>query len=170
MNQIRNKHCTPRTVWFGLFFLMLTGFLIAGYAVQSGALAGPQEKKKEKKESDMDMMCPMMAGMKGVDLYGDSPALLLARAKALKLNEKQISQLKEIAESSRKKAREVLTAEQQKEIDKAPKGPLSIMQVTKLRMKEMMADKKMQHMCPMCMKMMQQKREKEDAKEKKEKE
>jgi hypothetical protein len=53
MNQIRNKQRTPRTVWFGLFFLMLTGFLIAGYAVQSGALAGPQEKKPEKKDSDM---------------------------------------------------------------------------------------------------------------------
>ena len=139
---------------------------LAGYGVQVGLRA--QERKNNERErpsvkqDQQDakmgmMMCPMMGAMKGISLHADSPALLLGRQDALKLSDEQVKKLKEIAESARRDARQVLTEDQREQLAEAPKGPLSMMEVCQLRMQEMKGkDQESGAMCPMCMKMMKE--------------
>lgn len=114
--------------------------------------------QKAGKPAKPQMQCPMMAGMKGMKFFADSPAVLLSRAEELGLTDKQKKRLERIQEKARRKAHEVLTAEQQKTLKDAPKGRLSMMDLAMTRMKTMMAGKKPHGMmCPTCMKMMMQK-------------
>ena len=109
------------------------------------------------------MQCPMMAGLHGLELYADGPAVLLARADELGLTALQKKQLEEIRESARKQAREVLTEEQRGRLKGEPEGPLSPMALSRARMAKMKDKEDM--MCPMCMKMMQMMKEKMRQKE-----
>lgn len=141
-----------------LLSLLLVGLLAGGYGLEPLVHAeNPQEEAEDTPETSkpkMEMMCPMMAGLKGVDLYADSPTLLAARAEELGLSEEQKKQLEKIATSARQNARDLLTAEQRDALEELPEGPLSMMQISKMRMKKMAeSDSKM--MCPMCMKKMQ---------------
>ncbi len=142
--------------------LLLVGVLAAGYGLQALVYAQDSQKGEdapEKPKAEMQMMCPMMTALKGVELYADTPALLTAQAEKLKLTDEQKKQLKEIAKSAQEEARKVLTAEQRQALEKLPQGPLSMMQIAKMQMKDKKdgGDEKM--MCPMCMKMMQKKSE-----------
>lgn len=157
----RRSNFVPQRLTFGLFVFLLAGFLLAEGAVPSGA------QNQKKKKGKMAMKCPMMAGMKGVDLYADSPEVLLARAEHLELSKKQKARLEKIATAARRRARRVLTEEQRKEIKNAPHGPLSMMEITKLRMKDKGHEKEKGHMCPMCMKMMHKMMEKKKGRKEK---
>jgi hypothetical protein len=67
--------------------------------------------------------------------------------------------------AARRRARRVLNDEQREQLKEAPKGPLSMMQLSRSGMKKGGPGKGM--MCPMCMKMMQKMRQKEGAPKKK---
>lgn len=148
------------------FFVVALLLGLAGYGVQVGLRAQegknnererPSAAKQDQKDAKMGMMCPMMACMKGVNFHADSPALLLGRQDALKLSDEQVEKLKEIAESARREARQVLTADQREQLAEAPTGALSMMEVCQLRMKEMKGeDQQSGAMCPMCTKMMKE--------------
>ena len=97
------------------------------------------------------MMCPMMAGLSAVRMYADGPAALLGRAEELGLTADRQKKLKEIEESARRQAREVLTDKQRGQVGKPADGSLSMMEMARLGMK----GKAMDGCCPMCMKMMQ---------------
>lgn len=104
------------------------------------------------------MQCPMMAGMSGIKMSADSPMLLLSQAEELGLSEEQQKKLDEIANAARQQARKLLTPEQQEKLKGFPEGSLTMMDLCKMRMKKMMAEKKQDGMmCPMCMKMMREK-------------
>ncbi|MBW3542802.1 MAG: hypothetical protein KY476_21275 [Planctomycetes bacterium] len=98
-----------------------------------------------------------MAGLKGVELFADSPAVLLARAKDLELTEQQIQQLQRLEESTRQQVRELLTEEQRRHLQDVPKDRLSMMELCMHRMQDMPAaqDGEAGPMCPMCRRMME---------------
>ena len=148
---------------------LLIGLIAVGYGVQKAVFAQvpeqdaqqqddrePQQKQAQGKPK-MQMMCPMMAGLKGVNLYADSPELVLARDTDLELTEQQRTELEKILETARNKAREALTAQQREQLEQAPEGPLSMMQLAKLLKKNDSSEGESRQMCPMCMKMMQEK-------------
>lgn len=116
-----------------------------------------ESSQAEKKEGGMQ--CPMMAAMKDVALFADSPPVLLGQAEQLNLTQQQQEQLQEIGESARKQALAVLNAEQRGQVARAPSGPLSMMQLAKLQKKEETGGEASEDkgMCPMCMKMMRKK-------------
>lgn len=115
------------------------------------------EPAEKAKTPDM-MQCPMMACMKGMEMYADSPAVLLSQAEELELSDEQKEQLEEIEQSARQQARAVLTAEQQEQVSESPKGLLSMKDLCMMRMKNMTGRGGQKHMmCPMCMKMMKKK-------------
>ena len=154
MNLYRNRNRAGR--WSSPVLVLLLGSLVGGYGLQSFALAqnsDQAEAKQAEPKAKMDMMCPMMAGLKGVELYADSPALLKARAEELGLEQEQKERLEEIAESARQQARDVLNAKQRQQLQQAPEGPLSMMQVAKMRA-EAAGENDSKEMCPMCMQMM----------------
>lgn len=137
--------------------LLTVGSLAAVAFLRSDLGAQPPKKPAaERAPSDMKMECPMMAGLKGIDLFADSPAVLQADAKNLKLTEQQLEQLSEIEQSARQRARELLTDEQRQQLEESPDAPLSLMELGMRRMKHMQDGDKGQ-MCPMCMKMMRMK-------------
>ena len=117
--------------------------------------AGEKPPKSDETAKPM-MQCPMMAGMQGLKMYADSPAVLLWEADDLKLTDKQKKRLRKIADSARQKALKLMTPEQQAKLKKLPNEPMSIMDLSMARMKDKM-DHNMPHamMCPMCMQMMQ---------------
>lgn len=139
--------------------LLSVASLAAVAVLRSGAGAqAPQEAQPEREKPHAKMQCPMMSGLKGIDLFVDSPAVLQAEAKDLKLTEQQLERLKEIEQSARRQARQLLTEEQRKQLLDRPEGPLSLMELSMSRMKEkrhMPDGEKSGQMCPMCMKMMQ---------------
>lgn len=143
-----------------------TPWLTAGIVVLAAAVSLAQTPKDERQpagkadESAKAMMqCPMMASMKGMQTFADSPSVLLSQADELGLTAKQKKRLEKIQQKARQKAQDVLTAEQQKKLEDYPKGRISMMDLAMMRMKRMMGQKKQQGMmCPMCMKMMQQQR------------
>ena len=135
MNFRRDQKWVSR--WSLPLLVLFSGSLVGGYGLQSFAQAqnaDQVEAEQGEPKAKMDMMCPMMAGLKGVELYPDSPALLKARAEELGLEQEQKRRLEEIAESARQQARDVLNAEQRQQLQQAPEGPLSMMQVAKMRM------------------------------------
>jgi hypothetical protein len=143
-----------------------TGELVLGLALSAAALFGlhatgaqKEEKAPPREGAGPMMQCPMMAGLHDLHLYADSPSVLLLKGAKLKLTEKQKAQLEKIDAAARRRARRVLNDEQREQLKEAPKGPLSMMQLSRAGMKKGMAGKGM--MCPMCMKMMQKMREKE---------
>ena len=116
-----------------------------------------EEPAEKAKTPDM-MQCPMMACMKGMKMYADSPAVLLSQMEEFELSDEQKKQLEEIEQSARQKARSVLTAKQQEKFGESPKGPLSMKELCMMRMKHMTGqDGQKAMMCPMCMKMMKKK-------------
>jgi hypothetical protein len=117
----------------------------AGQPAQ-GTLGTPGKEDAAEDQPSM-MQCPMMAGMRGIQMYSDGPVMLLARAKELG---------HEIEKSARAKARSLLTDEQRGQLKDLPQKRLSMMELSRLQMKKMMATKQADGMCPMCMKMMQQ--------------
>lgn len=123
------------------------------------ALNAREPSPKTDQTAKPKMQCPMMAGMKGMKVFADGPAVLLSRAGELRLTNKQKQQLADIREKARQRARNVLTAEQQKMLKGTPRGPLSMMDLAMMRMKTMKKPHGM--MCPMCMKMMKMKLMKE---------
>lgn len=140
-----------------------------GHGVQSGARAQDEESRRDRPErterpqqSGDRMMCPMMAGLRGVELHADSPALLAARADELNLTDEQKQQLRDIAKRAREQAREVLDAEQKQQLAEAPEGPLSPMQIARMRMKSGTGDQEKGQMCPMCMRMMRERMQGQD--------
>ncbi|QDT16586.1 hypothetical protein CA12_26920 [Alienimonas californiensis] len=143
---------------YGLCTLAAAGLAFSGAALSPVTAAhGQGQAKQDGSSSPQKMMCPMMAGLKGVELHADSPPLLLAQADELGLSEDQRNSLREIAEAARKQAREALTAEQREELGKMPEGPLSPMQIAKQRMRDGKETAEEKPMCPMCMKMMRKK-------------
>lgn len=155
--------------------LLVTSALAAAYGFapgvgaqvkeQGGREARKNAEKREKqpagKKGERMMMCPMMESLDGLALHADSPALLLARAEELKLTKDQRQRLEQAVESARRQARQVLTAEQRKELEDAPEGPLTMMDLCMLRMKEMKGKPKgKEMMCPMCERMMKMREQK----------
>lgn len=141
----------------GSMILLMMATLTAAVALRSGAGAQTPTKEaaSERGQPDETMMqCPMMAGLKGIDLFGDSPVVLKAKAKDLKLTEQQLDRLKEIEQSARQQARELLTDEQRQQLEPSPDRPLSLMELSMSRMKHMQDGGKPSQMCPMCMKKM----------------
>lgn len=130
------------------------GIVVLAAAV--GLAQAPQDKEKPPQKADESakpmMQCPMMAGMKGMKMFADSPAALLARAEELGLDVKQKRQLEEIEEAARLQTRKVLSDKQWEQLRKAPPGRLSMMEMARMGMK----GKKKDGCCPMCMKMMTQ--------------
>jgi hypothetical protein len=119
---------------------------------------GPSRNADKSAKPKMQCQCPMMASMKGMQTFADSPGVLLSQAKDLGLTDKQKKRIEEILQSARKQARAVLTADQQAKLKDSPQGPLSMMDLCMMRMKKMMGQKKQQGMmCPCCLKMMQKK-------------
>ena len=167
MNTRYTWNMTGRYVSFVL--VLLFGAFAAGCGIQSLAQA-PDPKQgeaaPEKPKAKMEMMCPMMSSLKGVELYADSPVLLAAQAEELGLNEEQKKQLEEIAKSAREQARKIMTPEQRKTLEELPEGPLSMMQIAKMRMKGKKGGGDEKMMCPMCMKMMKKMQEAEEPKKK----
>ena len=139
-------------------FGVSAGFVLLAVTLSQAQV--PQDAGKKPLKADQNaktmMQCPMMAGIKGLTMFADSPAALLSEADDLKLTDKQIKKLRKIEESARQKALKLLTPEQQEQLKKFPKEPLSIMQLSMARMKNRKEqDKPHGLMCPMCMQMMQ---------------
>lgn len=88
--------------------------------------------------------------------HADSPELVLARDKDLELTEQQRTQLEKILETARNKTREMLTDQQREQLEQAPEGPLSMMQIAMLLKKDQANEEESGPMCPMCMKMMKE--------------
>ncbi|MBW3600418.1 MAG: hypothetical protein KY475_24535 [Planctomycetes bacterium] len=81
---------------------------------------------------------------------------MLARDKDLELTEQQRTQLEKILETARNKTREMLTDQQREQLEQAPEGPLSMMQIAMLLKKDQANEEESGPMCPMCMKMMKE--------------
>ncbi|WP_164104505.1 hypothetical protein [Candidatus Laterigemmans baculatus] len=128
------------------------GFQAVAQNAEEGGASAEQQGKM--------MMCPMMEAIKPVHLYADTPAVLLAQEDSLALTEQQQEKLEEITAEARERAREILTEKQRQQLEEAPSGPLSAMQLTKLQRKEGTGNAK-GAMCPMCMKMMQKMKERQ---------
>ena len=148
--------------------------LVALAAFTLPMVAQEQASQKGKKSADhgkaqMAMNCPMMAALKGIELHSDNPALLLARADELELTEEQQRQLHQLVETNRRQAQELLNEQQREQLQDAPEGPLTPMQIAMMRMKGKAAGQTAQEgqMCPMCMKMMQQKHHENGAQQEK---
>ena len=144
--------------------LLAFASLTAVAAFRSGAGAQeeipPRAQKRgnarpERDRADMMMQCPMMSGLKGIDLFADSPTVLQAQKEDLKLTEQQIEQLQQIEQTARRQARELLTEQQREQLQDSPKGPLSMMELSVMRMPK--TGKAPEQMCPMCMRMMRMK-------------
>ncbi|WP_164104484.1 hypothetical protein [Candidatus Laterigemmans baculatus] len=129
------------------------GFVaLAALSLQANAQNQPQKEK-------MMMQCPMMDALKSLQLPADAPPVLLAQDEQLQLTADQKERLREIAETARQQAREVLDEDQREQLEKAPSGPLSPMQLAHTLMKGQMGkrgDGQGKQMCPMCKKMMDQ--------------
>lgn len=158
---MRYKLTMPLAVLIGLSLVIGYSFRPSLQAQQPEERGGRSAQEatgdasaKESEEGKSMMQCPMMAGLKGLDLFADSPEVLRSRAEGLGLSEKQVEQLEEIEESARLKAREVLTEEQQDQLKETPEGRLSMMELSRMRAMKMKKDGDGM-MCPMCMKMMQ---------------
>lgn len=132
---------------------VLTLLVLAALVLLRPGWAQEQDRREDKQADSqpMQMQCPMMAGLKGINLFADSPAVLLAKAEELKLTDEQLEGLEQIQMSARQQARELLTRRQQEHLKDGPEGPLSLMQ---LSMQGMKGGNKSEQMCPMCMKMM----------------
>lgn len=123
----------------------------------------PTQKADESAKPKMQCQCPMMASMKGIKTFADSPAVLLSQGEELGLSEGQKKRLQEIQEQARQDARDVLSIKQQETLKESPKGPLSMMDLGMMRMKKGMGQKEQKGMmCSMCMKMMQKKAQSEE--------
>lgn len=147
--------------------ILLTVASLAGAVLRAGAGAQEQDApnarnqrqdrgQQERPQAEGQMQCPMMAGLKGVELFADSPAVLLAQAKELKLTEQQVQQLERLEESTRTQVRKLLTEEQRQQLEDAPKDRLSMMELCMHRMQNMPSgqDGQAGPMCPMCKQMM----------------
>ena len=112
--------------------------------------------QRERPQAEVQMQCPMIAGLKGVELFADSPPVLLAQAEKLELTDDQVQQLERIEESTRQQVRRLLSEEQRQQLQEAPKDRLSMMELCMLRMQDMPAaqDGQAGPMCPMCKQMM----------------
>lgn len=136
---------------------MLAGVIPVAAVALAQAPRTAEEPVENAKGSAM-MQCPMMACMKGMKMYADSPAVLLSQAEEFELSDEQQQQLEEIEQAARQKARAVLTAKQQEKVGESPKDPLSMKKLCMMRMKKMMEQNgQKQTMCPMCMKVMMKK-------------
>lgn len=136
--------------------VLAVGFGYQVFGQQTAENLERDEANSSEAQRKEGMQCPMMAAMKKVKLFADSPPVLLGQVEKLDLTQQQQRQLQEIGDSARKQALTVLTAEQREQVEKAPSGPLSMMQLAKLQKKEG-ASGKDEGMCPMCMKMMREK-------------
>ena len=141
--------------------LLMVAPLAAVAVFRSGAGAQDEPRAEQRvggqqrDQADMMMNCPMMAGLKGINLFADSPTFLLAQAKDLKLSEQQVEQLEQIQQTARRQARELLTDQQREQLPATAK-PLSMMEICMTRMPK--TGQPPEQMCPMCMKMMQAKK------------
>ena len=151
--------------------LLMFASLAAVAAFRSGAGAQedpPQVQERKKAQpgpdrADMMMQCPMMAGLEGIDLFADSPAVLQAQKDDLKLTEQPIEQLQQIEQTARRQARELLTEQQQEKLQNSPKAPLSMMELCMMRMPK--TGKQPEQMCPMCMRMMRMRDQQQNGKD-----
>lgn len=162
---MRHKQAMLLALLIGLS-LVIGSSIRPSIQAQQPELGGGEPKQEAREESSgkkgkPTMQCPMMAGLKGFDLFADSPEVLRSRAEALRLSGEQIEQLKEIEESARLKAREVLTREQRGQWTKAPEGRVSIMELSQMRAIKMQKNGD-GTMCPMCMRMMQKMKQQRD--------
>jgi hypothetical protein len=121
--------------------------------------AEPANQERPEQADEPGMRCPMMRGLRGVELHADTPAVLRARSRELDLEEEQVEKLKEIEETARQQAREALTPEQREKLEDDPEGPLSMMQLSRLRMRAMVREREPEGMCPMCLRMMREREE-----------
>lgn len=141
--------------------LLVVGAGTMAYALFATAQGQEAERqadgKAESQERQPMMQCPMMAGLKNIEMFPNSPALLLARAEELNLSDEQRQELEEIEQAARQKAHQVLDAEQQEKFKDAPDERQSMMELSQMQMKGMGGEGKMEGMCPMCMKMMGEK-------------
>jgi len=149
-----------RTLWIAASIVVLTAAVSLAQT--------PKDKQKPASKSAQAMMeCPMMASMKGMKAFADSPSVLLSQADELGLTAKQRKRLEKIQQKASQRAHGVLTAGQQKKLKDFPKGRLSMMDFAMMQMKKMMGQKKQQGMMrPMCMKMMQQQKKSAQKQEK----
>lgn len=133
--------------------------LVESYLHHIPTVAQQTENEADAEGNDEpSMQCPMMAGLKGLTLFADSPEVLRSRAESLKLTQEQIAQLQEIEESARQRSLDVLTDEQRDELLPVPDERLSVMELSR-RGAKMKKDGDMK-MCPMCQKMMEKMRKK----------
>ena len=154
-----------------LFVVLTIGVVAVVFVLRPGTQAQESQehfsaKQKQDTAERSMMQCPMMEGLKGVSLFADSPAVLAAQAKKLDLTEEQVQKLRQIEQSTREQARQILNEEQREQLADEPKDRLSMMELCMLRMKGMDMNKTEQQpggMCPMCAKMMRQMRERQGA-------
>lgn len=137
---------------FAAVGLIATAALGYRAVAQNAEEAGPQDQRM--------MQCPMMEAFKSVQLHADSPAVLLGQGESLELTAQQNEQLQKIAAAARQQARAVLSDAQRQQLEEAPTGPLSPMELAKLQTKNDAGEGKA-GMCPMCMKMMQRMKERQ---------
>lgn len=135
------------------------------YALFAAAQGQEAERERAGKAASQErppmMQCPMMAGLKDIEMFADSPALLLARAEELNLSDAQRLELEQIEQAARQEAREVFNARQQEKLKDAPDERLPVMELSRMRMKDMKGEGKMEGMCPMCMRMMRERMQKQ---------
>lgn len=137
--------------------VLAAGAMIAAQQLNSRATAKETQAESTANadgEQKMPMKCPMMTALKGLEFHADNPALLVSSAGQMKLTDGQLSRLQKLIEDSRAAAREVLTDDQRQQLDEAPEGPMSIMQLSMHRMKHHQTDGTDGQMCPMCREMM----------------
>jgi len=155
------KCMTGKGVMIAAAVLVTAGFAYHTDAQDTNPSADTDQSqttdKAESKDKSGMMQCPMMAAMKDIQLFADSPPVLLGQAQNLELTEKQKQQIQAIGESARKQALGVLNAKQREQLADSPEGPLSMMALAKLQKKGASDEEKSEGMCPMCMKMMRMK-------------
>lgn len=136
---------------FLLVLAIALGTRLDGIAQQPDQKTDPANKAQQTQSEEM--MCPMMAGLKNIEVFADGPELLLARQDELKLTEEQQRKLQDIQEQARRQAQDVLTDQQRQELQDTPDKRISLMQWNMMQMREMKKDQN-KNMCPMCMEMM----------------
>lgn len=146
-----------RTPWL---LVLSTALGLTAFALRPDVRAQEDDQPDANRESKMQ--CPMMTGLKDIQLFADGPAVLLSKAGELNLSEDQKQRLQEIQESARDQAREVLNGQQREKLQNVPEERLSLMQISMRHMKERMQDQQQEgRMCPMCMRMMRERMQEE---------
>ncbi|GEM_PF-3716019 len=154
-----NAHTTPPFRRLIALAVAVPLAILAAYSwppPATGQDKQPTVSESAQTDSDPSMQCPMMMGLKGIQLAPDSPPLLLAEAQQWNLTAQQQQRLKQIANEARQKARQVLSEDQLEKLAGKPNQAMPLPQIAKQRMQDTKkASQDSKPRCPMCQKMMQ---------------